>query len=127
MRLLLDTHALLWALGNVPKLSDQAAALLRDSASEVFFSAASIWEIAIKKNQNKLHAPDDLAKIATDKGFTGLPISFSHAEAAGALPMHHRDPFDRMLVAQAKIEELILLTDDPQIPRYGIRTLKASA
>ena len=126
MRLLLDTHVLLWALSDVVRLNKQTDSLLRDPGNEVFLSAASVWEIAIKKNQNRLRAPDNLVKIAIERGFTSLPISFSHAEAAGALPMHHRDPFDRMLVAQATIEDLVLLTDDPHIPRYGIRTLKAA-
>ena len=126
MRLLLDTHTLLWWLSEPARLSKDAYASIENQANEVFLSAASVWEIAIKKNQNRLRAPDNLVKIAIERGFTSLPISFSHAEAAGALPMHHRDPFDRMLVAQATIEDLVLLTDDPHIPRYGIRTLKAA-
>ena len=113
-RLLLDTHALLWALSDVAKLTSEAAALLKDRSGEVFISAASVWEIAIKRNQGKLRVPADFVKSAIERGFTALPISLIHAETAGALPLLHRDPFDRMLVAQAKVEGLTLMSDDPR-------------
>ena len=85
--------------------------------------SASVWEISIKKALGKLRAPDNLAAIIEDEGLQHLSIRFSHAERAGALPPIHRDPFDRMLVAQCKVEGLTLVTGDPTIPRYKVKTL----
>lgn len=126
MRILLDTHALLWALADVGRLSKPTSALLRDTSNEVFFSAASVWEIAIKRNLGKLRVPEQLPRIAAERAFTGLPISMVHAEEAGALPLHHRDPFDRMLIAQARVESLTLLTDDSRVAGYDVRCMRAS-
>jgi PIN domain nuclease of toxin-antitoxin system len=125
MRLLLDTHVLLWWLADDPALSKQARRLIANEP-EVFASAASAWEIAIKRALGKLEAPEDLPAALAAGGIAGLPIGFEHAAVAGALPRHHDDPFDRMLVAQAQHEGLTLLTSDARISRYGVATLPAS-
>jgi PIN domain nuclease of toxin-antitoxin system len=125
LRLLLDTHVLLWWLADDPALSKQARALIANEP-EVFASAASAWEIAIKRALGKLQAPEDLLSVLEAGGIRGLPIDFQHAAVAGALPRHHDDPFDRMLVAQAQREGLTLLTSDPRISRYAVTVLPAS-
>jgi len=125
MRFLLDTHVLLWWLMDHPKLGASARGAIADAHNEIYVSAASGWEISIKRKVGKLRAPDDLeSRIAAD-GFRLLPISFRHAEQAGALPLLHNDPFDRMLIAQAEIENLTLITNDQQITRYEVRTMAA--
>ena len=122
-RLLLDTHVLLWALEDSQALSIDARQSIADTRNEVFVSAVSIWEMAIKRSLGKLRAPDNLADTVQEAGFAALPITLAHAEQAGMLPPHHRDPFDRMLVAQALAEGLVLVTDDALIPKYGVRTM----
>ncbi|MCB0915734.1 MAG: type II toxin-antitoxin system VapC family toxin [Actinobacteria bacterium] len=124
MRLLLDTHALLWWLADAP-LSTVARDLIADPTNVVYVSAASGWEISVKTALGKLVAPDDLESSLTDCNFDSLPISFSHALAAGRLPPHHRDPFDRMLIAQAQHEGLTLITRDPRFEPYDVTTLRA--
>jgi len=124
-RLLLDTHAFLWWLADAPQLGELARKAIGDERNDVFVSAATGWEVAIKRAAGKLQAPDNLDAMVEDSGFSHLPITFFHGEQAGALPMHHRDPFDRMLIAQAQAEGLIIVTKDPYIPRYGVRTLAA--
>ncbi len=124
-RLLLDTHAFLWWLADAPQLGNLARKAIGDERNDVFVSAATGWEVAIKRAAGKLQAPDNLDVMVEDSGFSHLPITFFHGEQAGALPMHHRDPFDRMLVAQAQAEGLVIVTNDPYIPRYGLRTLAA--
>ena len=124
-RLLLDTHVLLWALEDSQALSVDARQSIADTRNEVFVSAVSIWEMAIKRSLGKLRAPDNLADTVQEAGFAALPITLAHAEQAGMLPPHHRDPFDRMLVAQALAEGLVLVTDDALIPKYGVRTMLA--
>ena len=124
-RLLLDTHVFLWWLADHPRLGAQAKAAIADMANPVFISAASGWEIAIKRQLGKLSAPDNLDAAVEAAGFDHLPITFFHGEQAGLLPGHHRDPFDRMLVAQAQAEGLVIVTADPKIVLYGIRTLTA--
>ncbi|MFP4614782.1 MAG: type II toxin-antitoxin system VapC family toxin [Thiohalorhabdus sp.] len=126
-RLLLDTHAFLWWLAEDPRLGAGARKRIAEPANPVYVSAATGWEIGIKKALGKLQAPDDLDAVVAEEGFTHLPITFFHGEQAGALPAHHRDPFDRMLVAQAQAEGLVVVTRDPQIKAYGIRTLNAEA
>jgi PIN domain nuclease of toxin-antitoxin system len=125
MRLLLDTHVLLWWLADHPALSKQARALIANEP-EVFASAASAWEIAIKRALGKLEAPEDLLSALEAGGIRRLPIDFQHAAVAGALPRHHDDPFDRMLVAQAQREGLTLLTSDSHTSRYAVAVLPAS-
>ena len=124
-RLLLDTHVFLWWLADSPDLAESAAAAIGDIRNDVFVSAATGWEIAIKRAAGKLRAPDNLDGLVEESGFLPLPMTFFHGEQAGALPMHHKDPFDRMLVAQAQAEGLVIVTKDPWIARYGVRTLTA--
>ena len=124
-RLLLDTHAFLWWVSEVARLTAGARAAIADPRNEVFVSAVSGWEIAVKKAKGKLTAPDNLAAMVDTGGFTHLPLTYHHAEQAAVLPMHHRDPFDRFLVAQSQAEGLILVTRDRNIPKYGVRTIAA--
>jgi PIN domain nuclease of toxin-antitoxin system len=122
-RLLVDTHALLWWLTDDPSLSPAARDALADPLNEPLVSAASVWEIAIKRSLGKLTAPDDLPDRIADDGFPWLPISASHAWRVRELPLHHRDPFDRILVAQALSEHLPLVTADPGFRPYGVEVL----
>lgn len=125
MSLLLDTHALLWWMEDNRTLSREARASIGDGHRDVYVSAATAWEISIKKTLGKLEAPDDLDAALSKNAFRELPITIAHATAAGQLPNHHSDPFDRMLVAQAKIENLTLVTRDENIAKYQIATLMA--
>ena len=125
MRLLLDTHALLWTLTEPRQLRKHARAALEDAQNDVFVSPVSVWEIAVKRALGKLRAPDNLEASIKEQGFTPLSLTFHHAEQAGALPPRHGDPFDRMLIAQAQAEGLILVTRDARIPLYGVRTMTA--
>lgn len=125
MNLLLDTHALIWALENHPALSGNAKDKIIDGHNMVFVSSASVWEISIKKAMGKLIAPDNLTEEIKLHRFTQLNINFDHAKLAGELPDIHKDPFDRMLIAQAKIEKLTLVTRDSQIAKYDVTLLKA--
>ena len=124
MRLLLDTHALLWWLADDDRLGRSARDAIAD-ADVVVVSAVSAWEIAIKQAVGKLTGPRDLAGEIRANGFTELPVTSAHALAAGELPPHHSDPFDRMLVAQARLEDLTLVTRDPRLAEYGIAHLRA--
>ena len=124
-RLLLDTHVLLWSLTEPQKLSRRTRDALEDAQNEVFASSVSVWEIAVKRALGKLKAPDNLEASIKEQDFIPLNLTFLHAEQAGALPPHHGDPFDRMLIAQAQVEGLILVTRDARILRYGIRTMNA--
>ncbi|PXF32484.1 hypothetical protein WH50_04155 [Pokkaliibacter plantistimulans] len=125
-RLLLDTHVLLWWLTDDPILGEKAKAAIQDIRNEVYVSAASTWEISIKKSLGKLQVPDDMSTMIEDEGFIGLPISLYHGDQAGLLPKLHNDPFDRMLIAQAQAEGLILVTHDAAIMQYTVQTLAAS-
>ena len=125
MRLLLDTHVLLWWLADDPSLSGEAKEGVSAADSSVFVSAASAWEISIKQALGKLEAPSDLVRQIEVHRFEPLPLTVSHAYAAGALPRHHDDPFDRVLVAQAVAEGLTLVTKDPRMGLYGVGTLAA--
>ena len=122
-RFLLDTHVVLWALAEPAKLARPARSALEDAQNEVLVSVVSAWEIAIKRALGKLDAPDDLEAAIRMQGFEPLLLTFHHAAQAGGLPPHHRDPFDRMLIAQAQAEGLILVTRDSNFPLYGVRTL----
>lgn len=121
-RVLLDTQVLLWWLANDPRLGSRCKELISDNRNQVFVSAATTWEISIKTALGKLTAPEDMDSIVDDEGFDKLPISLYHGQLAGRLPPLHRDPFDRMLIAQAQAEGLILITADEMITRYNIRT-----
>ncbi len=127
MELLLDTHAFLWWNADDPALGSSARAAIGNGENIVFVSAATAWEIAVKRAAGKLRAPGRIAEWVRRNGFTPLPIEIEHAEASAALPLHHRDPFDRLLVAQARGERLLLVTSDPEIANYRVRTLDASA
>lgn len=119
MRLLIDTHIFLWAMSGDKQLTKKAEAIML-SAEAVFVSAASIWEIAIKSGIGKLDADvSELVARMEEAGFRELPVTAAHAEAVRNLPDIHRDPFDRMLVAQAITEPLRLLTDDDTVGRYS--------
>ena len=124
-RLLLDTHVFVWSVSEVSKLAQGARAAIADPRNEVFVSAITGWEIAVKRAKGRMTAPDNLLSVIDDKGFTHLPLTFHHAEQAGRLPMHHRDPFDRFLIAQSQAEGLVLVTRDARIPLYGVRTMAA--
>ena len=123
MRLLLDTSIVLWATLRDAKLPREARRLI-DGADAIFVSAISIWEIAIKAAVRKFDADLDVVVGGiAEAGFEELPVTWRHSQAVRALPLHHRDPFDRMLVAQAATEPLILLTSDRLLRRYGERVL----
>ncbi|OAH14138.1 type II toxin-antitoxin system VapC family toxin [Streptomyces jeddahensis] len=124
MRLLLDTHVALWWLGDSPELSDEVKGWL-DTEPEVYLSAVSPWEVAIKLSIGKLPGPSDLAERLRDSHFKPLVITAAHGARAGQLPPHHRDPFDRMLIAQAQTEGLTIVTRDSWIPKYDVQTLRA--
>lgn len=119
MRLLLDTHIFIWAVTDSSKLNAAARQRML-AADQVYVSAASIWEIAIKARLGKINGdPELLALAIEDSGFIGLPVSARHAARVAQLPLHHHDPFDRLLVAQSLSEPLILLTADAVLVRYG--------
>ncbi len=120
--LLLDTHVVLWWLTDEATLSDEIKARLDDDP-DVWVSPVTVWEVVIKESIGKLSGPVHLSDEIARSGFRELPISFVHAAAVGRLPLLHRDPFDRMLVAQARCEELTLVTRDPQIHRYEVDVL----
>jgi PIN domain nuclease of toxin-antitoxin system len=121
---LLDTHVLLWGLMDAPQLPERMKAILRNPVHQIWVSSASVWEIFIKKNLGKLQIPDNLEEFITASGFKQLPISFEHAQIAGLLPRHHEDPFDRMLIAQASVEGLKLITADSHFTSYEVSILK---
>ena len=120
MNLLLDTHALLWWLADDAPLKSEAREAMSDASNIIYVSAASAWEISIKKALGKLDAPDDLHAALVANHFQPLPITIPHAISAGQLPRHHDDPFDRMLIAQAQAEQLTLVTHDAMFRPYGI-------
>jgi len=121
MKLLLDTHLLLWAAGDPSRLSDAASALISAPENELFFSAASLWEIAIKHGLGRADFKVDarvLRRGLLDNGYSELPIGSEHAVAIDSLPPIHKDPFDRILVAQATVEGITLLTVDALVAQY---------
>lgn len=124
---LLDSHALLWWWFDPERLSSAVHALLVDPTSTILVSAASVWELSLKHHQGKLPelgmAIEDLPGLLQADGFQGLPISVSHGLRAGAYRQPHRDPFDRMLAAQAELDRLVLLTADPQLSTFPCQTL----
>ena len=130
MRILLDTHVWLWMTSEPERLSPGALALVEDTANEVLLSAASAWEIAIKVGLGKLHLPEPPSRYIPSRmqagGVTPLPVTLAHAAAVADLPRHHRDPFDRMLVAQARLEAIPILTSDPQLGAYDVERIAAS-
>jgi len=122
--LLLDTHAVLWFLGGRDELRREARDAI-ESADRVYVSAASIWEMATKVARGRLDAPSDFAHRLVDLGMLQLALEWEHARVAGGLPLHHRDPFDRMLVAQAIVERLTIVTRDEAIGLYPVPVIAA--
>jgi len=124
-RLLLDTHTLLWWLDDPNQIAAPAREAVAEGENEVYVSAASAWEVAIKSALGKLSAPDDLEGAMESAGFAALPITVRHALAVRTLPDVHRDPFDRILAAQAKVEGLTLVTRDARLGQYGAAVMPA--
>ncbi len=125
MNLLLDTHVLLWWLDDGPTLSERAREVIGDGANAAFVSVAALWEIRIKEALGKLALPDDFEQVLEREPFLVLDVKAPHVHALKDLPMLHRDPFDRLLVAQAQTERLTLVTRDPVIHRYDVRCVVA--
>jgi PIN domain nuclease of toxin-antitoxin system len=129
MRILLDTQSWLWMVSAPDRLSAASQALVADADTELLLSAASAWEIAIKESIGKLTLPEPAERYVPSRlasfRTASLPISHNHALRVGVLPMHHRDPFDRILIAQAQIEGLPLLTGDPRMARYDVELISA--
>jgi PIN domain nuclease of toxin-antitoxin system len=124
VNLLLDSHCLLWWLGDLP-MSDDAKDAIADPTNTVFVSPASIWELEIKAALGKLSVDADLIAEVTDAGMSWLPITAMHGRTAARLPMHHRDPFDRMLIAQAQVEQCKLVTRDSMFGAYELPLIEA--
>ncbi len=129
MRLLVDTHVWLWWLTEPTRLNLEAGALLADPGNRIFLSAASVWEIVIKHALGKLTLPADpdqlVPRAMAEDGLIGLAIGHAHVLRVGRLPHHHRDPFDRVLVAQAQVEGMPILTADPVFGAYDVPLLRA--
>jgi len=123
VQLLLDTHVLLWSLAGDERLGERAVDLIEDGRNVVYVSAASIWEISIKRSLGKLRVPGDVLAEVDAASFIRLPISFEHADAVAALPDLHADPFDRMLIAQARTDRLTLMTHDALMRRYDVQLI----
>lgn len=124
MRLLLDTNALIYLVGEPDAMRAEALEAVTDPENAVFFSAANVWEIEIKVTSGKLARPAaDVIAAAVTQGYTELPILARHAEAAGRLPTHHHDPFDRVIIAQAQVEGLTVVTRDGAFAPYDVAVL----
>jgi PIN domain nuclease of toxin-antitoxin system len=120
VKLLLDTHAALWWLSDDARIGANAVAQLVDDGNSVLLSAAVVWEVAIKTSLGKLAAPPAFAQTLVDAGALPLSVSIEHAERVAGLPWHHRDPFDRVLVAQSLVEGAVVVTHDSAIGDYGV-------
>lgn len=125
MRLLLDTHVLLWWLSDDPKLGLELRAAIVNGGNEVFVSPISIAEIIIKQSTGRLQAPRELLELLSENGLTELPLTSAHARELRDLPWYHGEPFDRMLVAQARIDNLVLATADTAMRSYDVKTMRA--
>lgn len=123
-RLLLDTHVLLWWDMNDPRLAGAARAAI-EAADQVFVSAASAWEAAIKTAAGKLRTSRSLATMAAEAHFLQMPVTFEHAGAVATLPPHHGDPFDRLIIATAKVEDLRIVTNDAKFASYDVPLVRA--
>jgi PIN domain nuclease of toxin-antitoxin system len=124
--LLLDTHAFIWWAARDSRLVENARIAIADADNRVVVSAVSVWEIAIKRASGKLAFRHDILEVLTRTGFDSIDITPRHADLAGSLPLHHADSFDRLLVAQAKIEGFVLVTQDRQLLPYGVPVLGVS-
>lgn len=122
---LLDTHTVLWWLGDKSSLSKTAQDVIADPGNAVYVSAAVAWEITIKQARGRLEAPDDFIEVLQENSFIPLPITVPHALAVAQLPDHHQDPFDRVMIAQAIAENLTLVTRDGGIEKYDVERIKA--
>jgi PIN domain nuclease of toxin-antitoxin system len=120
MKLLLDTHAALWWLADDDRIGEEVIRHLTDDTNQVLISAVVIWEIAIKRSLGKLQAPEDLAPTLLGAGAQPLPVTLDHAAAVEKLPWRHRDPFDRLLVAQALTEDAAIVSRDEPLSEYGV-------
>ncbi len=123
MKLLLDTRTAIWWLSDDERLGSDAAAHLHDESNRVLLSAAVVWEVAIKRSLGKLASPGDFVATLLAGGVQPLAIGLDHAEAVECLPWHHRDPFDRMLVAQATIEHATIVSGEEALAAYGVPTV----
>lgn len=123
MRVLLDTHALLWALADDERLSVTARRTIVDETNDVVVSAVSAWEVAVKRALGKLKAPVHLRQVIAEAGFAERPVGFSDCERLASLPFLHRDPFDRMLVCQALVDGIPVITKDEMIAQYQVQTI----
>ncbi|MBV8629441.1 MAG: type II toxin-antitoxin system VapC family toxin [Silvibacterium sp.] len=121
-RYLLDTHVLLWLNSDLRRVPKRVIAAL-DEAAEVYFSASSAWELSIKQSLGKIRLASPVSSFAKQSNFLELPVTTRYAEAAATLPLHHRDPFDRLLVTQAIVEGLVLVTSDRQLSAYDVKIL----
>ena len=126
MNVLLDTHIVLWWLADDPALPRAAAEVVADPVTTAVVSAASVWEIAVKRAAGRLEVPDDLLEVLVAGDFQPLPLAASHPLSARGLPPHHRDPFDRMLIAQARCEGLTLISVDERFAEYDVELLDLS-
>lgn len=123
MKVLLDTHIFYWLATDASRIGPQLRQILDDTENDLYFSAVVSWEIAAKRAKGKLHFTGSPSAVARKTGLIPLPILSEHAEGSADLPGFHLDPFDRLLIAQAQIEGLVLATADPVMTRYGIRIL----
>lgn len=124
MRYLIDTHIFIWWMEESKRLSEEILNLLNNPQNEIFLSAASIWEIIIKKVKKKLKTPKDIERGIKASGFTPISIEMLHVLGIERLPLHHNDPFDRIIISQAKTENLTLITADKKIWKYDLPMLK---
>jgi PIN domain nuclease of toxin-antitoxin system len=123
VHLLIDTHALMWWREDSPQLSPRARREIADPDNEIFVSVVTLWEIILKRSAGRLNFPDDLEQVLREDSFTLMPINFHHLRTIERLPFLHKDPFDRMLIAQATAEGIPLITKDRGLSRYGIALL----
>ena len=121
MRLLLDANTFLWWVTNSPRLSVMARDAIADDTNAILVGIGSLWELAIKRSIGKLDFPHDFKAVLSNEAFELLPISFEHLQALEALPLHHRDPFDRLLIAQSIAENVAVVTNDPKFALYDVR------
>lgn len=125
MRYLLDTHVLLWWLTDPEKIKNDAQEIIRNRASDIFVSSASLWEMAIKKSIGKLTLPHNLLETIASENFKLLPIMPDESLGVADLPFLHSDPFDRLLIIQAKLNDLVIITNDTKVAEYPVVTLQA--
>ena len=125
MRLLLDTQAALWFFEDPSALTADARSAIENPGTVAYLSAASVWELALKQARGKVRMNVELSAAATRASFVELPVTWAHGDAAAALPRLHGDPFDRMLVAQAQVESLVLVTRDPLVRQYDVASMAA--